>query len=411
MATFASLSAFPAAGNTANLYVAADTNDSYRWDGTKYVRISERVLSTGIEDSSEVGRAVVTAPTRRDGRLALGAAPLSNPSAIKTAAYTALPHDLVRVDASAAPVTVTLPAAPLPYTMVWVKKLDTTANTVLVQRSGGDVFNEPGGPSTIQVSAPGQVVQLYYVSGVWHVLVNSTPPSVMDDRFTPLNVRELLDFNGVPALSLKFMTDGTFQTLPGESNYVEIDRSLTNGPTVKADGPAADASLYLSSKGANGFVYIRTAAGITPTLRSSSPDANNGLNLRTVGTGVVQANSLEVATISGVQTITNKRWRPRNVTIVTAGTLDPAPATSDIYMVTGLANNLTINAPTGFTVLGEQLLFRINDNGTARTLTWNAIYKPMGVTLPTTTVAGKVLWVRCIYGNGAWDVIDVNQEA
>jgi len=71
MATFASLSAFPAAGNTANLYVAADTNDSYRWDGTKYVRVSERVKSTGIEDSTVVGRKVITAVDEAAGRTAL----------------------------------------------------------------------------------------------------------------------------------------------------------------------------------------------------------------------------------------------------------------------------------------------------------------------------------------------------
>jgi hypothetical protein len=53
------------------LYVAADTNDSYRWDGTKYVRISERVLSTGIQDSSVVGRKVLTAVDEKAGRAAL----------------------------------------------------------------------------------------------------------------------------------------------------------------------------------------------------------------------------------------------------------------------------------------------------------------------------------------------------
>jgi hypothetical protein len=71
MATFASLSAFPAAGSPDNLYVAEDTNDSYRWDGTKYVRVSERVLSTGVTDSTVVGRKVLTAVDEKAGRTAL----------------------------------------------------------------------------------------------------------------------------------------------------------------------------------------------------------------------------------------------------------------------------------------------------------------------------------------------------
>jgi hypothetical protein len=75
MATFANVGAFPAAGNAANLYVAADTNDTYRWDGAKYVRVSERVLSTGVTDSTVVGRAVVTAVDAKAGRTALNAGP------------------------------------------------------------------------------------------------------------------------------------------------------------------------------------------------------------------------------------------------------------------------------------------------------------------------------------------------
>jgi hypothetical protein len=71
MATFASLSAFPAAGSPDNLYVAEDTNDSYRWDGTKYVRISERVLSTGVTDSTAVGRSVVTAVDQKAAKAAI----------------------------------------------------------------------------------------------------------------------------------------------------------------------------------------------------------------------------------------------------------------------------------------------------------------------------------------------------
>jgi hypothetical protein len=71
MATFASLSAFPAAGDTANLYVAEDTGDAYRWTGTTYSRISQRVLSTGIQDSTVVGRSVLTAVDQKAAKKAI----------------------------------------------------------------------------------------------------------------------------------------------------------------------------------------------------------------------------------------------------------------------------------------------------------------------------------------------------
>ncbi len=66
--SFASVSAFPAVGDAQKVFLAEDTGDSFRWDGAKYVRVSERVLSTGITDSSVVGRALVTAATPLDER-------------------------------------------------------------------------------------------------------------------------------------------------------------------------------------------------------------------------------------------------------------------------------------------------------------------------------------------------------
>jgi hypothetical protein len=71
LASYASLSAFPATGEAGKVFLAEDTGDTYRWDGTKYVRVSERVLSTGITDSSVVGRKVVVAADEKAGRAAL----------------------------------------------------------------------------------------------------------------------------------------------------------------------------------------------------------------------------------------------------------------------------------------------------------------------------------------------------
>lgn len=72
LASYGSLSAFPATGDAAKVFLAQDTGDTYRWDGTKYVRISERVKSTGIQDSTVVGRALVTAVDERSARAVLG---------------------------------------------------------------------------------------------------------------------------------------------------------------------------------------------------------------------------------------------------------------------------------------------------------------------------------------------------
>lgn len=82
-------------------------------------------------------------------------------------------------------------------------------------------------------------------------------------------------------------------------------------------------------------------------------------------------------------------------------------------VVSALASALTIAAPSGTYVRGNTLLISIKDNGTARALTWNSIYRPVGVTLPTTTVLSKIMYVGAIYNSAesVWDVISVGQQA
>lgn len=85
----------------------------------------------------------------------------------------------------------------------------------------------------------------------------------------------------------------------------------------------------------------------------------------------------------------------------------------DLGVITAQAAALTIAAPTGTPIQGQKLIFRIKDNGTARAITWNAIFRVIGVTLPTTTVINKTTYVGCIYNSTdtKWDVVVVNTEA
>lgn len=82
-------------------------------------------------------------------------------------------------------------------------------------------------------------------------------------------------------------------------------------------------------------------------------------------------------------------------------------------VLTAMSANTTIAAPTGTPVQCQDLVFRFKDDGTARTLTWNAIFRAIGVTLPTTTVANKLTYVGCKYNStdSKWDVVAVQQEA
>ena len=103
-------------------------------------------------------------------------------------------------------------------------------------------------------------------------------------------------------------------------------------------------------------------------------------------------------------------------TIASAATITPTAGTTNQYTVTALATGATIAAPSGTPIDGQRLIIRIKDNGTARSLTWtttSGAYRAVGVTLPVTTVLGKVLYVGCIYNSqdNFWDVIATAQQA
>jgi hypothetical protein len=102
----------------------------------------------------------------------------------------------------------------------------------------------------------------------------------------------------------------------------------------------------------------------------------------------------------------------RRTTSVASNTA-PAPdiSTTDLYAITALAGAAIVGAPTNSGAAatdGQGLMFRIKDNGTARTLNWNAIYRAgSDVILPTTTVLGKTLYVGFIYNaaDAKWDLV------
>ena len=105
--------------------------------------------------------------------------------------------------------------------------------------------------------------------------------------------------------------------------------------------------------------------------------------------------------------------RPIVNSTTTTATLTPNIDEYEQEDVTDLDTAMTIAAPTGTPSTGMKLLFRITDDGTARALTWNVIYRAIGVTIPSTTTANKILYVGCIYDDAGskWYVVAVKEEA
>lgn len=134
-----------------------------------------------------------------------------------------------------------------------------------------------------------------------------------------------------------------------------------------------------------------------------------------VSAGVISVEGVTVPTISSTSTITNKRNQPRIVsaasyTTDTGTSLDFS--TCDIFIVTAQAWALKFNNPSGSPQHWEKIMIRIKDSWTARALTYDTQYRAVGVTLPTTTVISKTLYLGGVWNttDTKLDIIAVSQE-
>jgi hypothetical protein len=118
----------------------------------------------------------------------------------------------------------------------------------------------------------------------------------------------------------------------------------------------------------------------------------------------------------------NVYWRdtsvPRSNTQTSATSITIDSSLYDQYIVTALASAISFPASTtGSPTNGKKMMIRIKDNGTAQGITWTTSgaggYRAIGVTLPTTTVVNKIMYVGCIYNSteSFWDVIAYSIQA
>jgi hypothetical protein len=100
----------------------------------------------------------------------------------------------------------------------------------------------------------------------------------------------------------------------------------------------------------------------------------------------------------------------RTTSITSSATPTPDSSNTDLYLITALATAPTFGVPAGTPADGQGLLIRIKDNGTARALAYNAIYRPgTDLALPSTTVVSKTLYIGFVYNSAdtKWDLVGV----
>jgi hypothetical protein len=126
-----------------------------------------------------------------------------------------------------------------------------------------------------------------------------------------------------------------------------------------------------------------------------------------ITTAKLAANAVTTGKIADASITPAKVAPAISVASSTAGVITPILSTR-MYIVTALAENATVGVPSGTPVEGQQITLRIHDDGTARTLAWNAIYRAAGLTLPTTT-SGVYIYASCVWNAqlSKWDVISI----
>lgn len=166
----------------------------------------------------------------------------------------------------------------------------------------------------------------------------------------------------------------------------------------------------------SGTVTVQPAgvAG-TWTLTLPTTDGNSGELLQTDGSGAtswVDTTTYFSNRFGGDGSLGNPITPIKVTTTASSATPTPDADASTMFTVTALAANAVFAAPTGTPVDGQDLLIRIKDNATPRTLGWNAIYRAgTDFALPTTTVASETMYIQFIYNaaDATWDAIGLTQ--
>lgn len=205
-------------------------------------------------------------------------------------------------------------------------------------------------------------------------------------------------------------------------NGIALTNAATGGsPLLTATGTDTNISLYLQGKGTGdvrltndlGELSLNVAHSATPVNYVDISSANTGnavpitvtgsdtdvyMNLVTKGAGTVRANNVDVATISGTQTLTNKRITKRVGTTTSSATPTINTDNVDIYRISAQTVDITSFTTnlSGTPTDGQTLLISITGTA-ARAITWGASFESSTVTLPTTTVTTARLDVGFIW--------------
>jgi|TARA_R100000084_G_C4640291_1_gene143440 hypothetical protein len=262
-------------------------------------------------------------------------------------------------------------------------------------------------------------------------------------RGTNINIYDDSDDDGNQRGQVYISIPFSEVTSPSEANIDALYATVRGYIDVSSSGGGTDANAVHVNVGGeiNGITAKATPTSSDILLIEDAADSNNKKKITIADLPATSdANAVHVNASNEITAITektsidnqdefiiedsedsgNKKSVKRKAIIdpivnstASTATLTIDADNTDIETLTAQNGSCTIAAPTGTPVNGQKLIIRIKDDGSAAPLSWNAIFRAIGVTLPSTTTSSKIIYVGCIYNgvDSKWDAIAVKEEA
>lgn len=207
----------------------------------------------------------------------------------------------------------------------------------------------------------------------------------------------------------------TWIASPADTSLL-VNAIPTNVPTIITVGWDTEYETVFRAEGVSGTNAANYALTGVARIKGANVNLPEGLSVNCLnheeyfnqwGTEIAAVQADADAATATVEALLNSSSITSSATPTPVGS-----ATFNRFYVTALAAAAEFAAPSGTPVNGNSLVIRIKDNGTARALTYNAIYRAIGVGLPTTTVISKTMYLGAIYNSAStkWDVLAVQEE-
>lgn len=315
-------------------------------------------------------------------------------------------------------------------------KVDAATGRILVSStiSGHNILSSTHSDTTAASVVRGDLMTGQGASPKWTRLAKGTANQVLSMDGTATDITWTTLSSGTVTSVSVVSANGLAGTVADATTTPAITLSTTVTGILEGNGTAISAA---STTGTGAVVRASSPTLVSPVLGSATATAINGVTI-TASSGTLSITNTKTLSVSNTltlagtdsttitfqgtdtyvgrtttDTLTNKRITKRTQTITTSATPTPTGDSTDIFTITALAEAATIAAPTGTPTEGQSLIIRIKDNGTARALTWNAIYRAMGNALPTTTFISKLMYCGFIYNStdARWDLIALANEA